>query len=415
MGSLPRITHIITGLADGGAEAVLYRLVTTDTSGTRHVVVSLGDAGKYGPMLQSLGVNVHALDMPRGRLTTGGLVRLYRLLRRERPDVVQTWMYHANLVGGIAARLAGCRRVFWGIHHTNLGKGTTGFSTRMVDWVCARLSRLMPYGIVACAESARQVHVARGYWPGKFCVIPNGYDLSHFRPDIASRHAVRRELGLDAHVALIGLVGRWHPSKDHANLLKAFAHLQSSHPESRLLLAGTQCDAGNAELGQLISNLGLNGVIHLLGARPDVPAIMNALDLHVLSSSGEAFPNVVAEAMACGTPCVVTDVGDAAVMVGETGWVVPPSNSDRLAKAIAAALDERQDPARWAERCKRARQRIIDNYSVERMVARYHDLWSARDPAESRIGLNCHHVRALQKCSVIRGAGEKTRRGGFRP
>lgn len=371
------IIHIITGLADGGAEAVLYRLVTSDTSGARHTVVSLGYDGKYGPMLQSSGVAVHTLKMPRGRVTIGGLMRLYRLLYRERPDVVQTWMYHANLVGGVMARFAGIPRVFWGIRHTNILKGTTGASTRTVDWLCAHLSGFLPDGIVACAESARQVHMANGYWPGNFSVIPNGYDLTAFQPDLASRQAIRRELGIEEDIALVGLVGRWNRQKDHTNLINAFAHLHVFHPECRLLLAGTGCDAANAGLTELISNLGLIGCVHLLGSRTDVPALMNALDLHVLpSSSGEAFPNVVAEAMACGTPCVVTDVGDAAIIVGDTGWVVPPSDSDRLAEAITTALRERRDPAHWSERCKRARQRIVESYSLDGMVNRYHALWA---------------------------------------
>jgi len=367
-------THIITGLNDGGAEAVLYRLCTHDDP-SRHHVVSIMDGGKYGPMLQEAGVRVTCLDMPRGRIRLSGLWKLHRLIRQHRPEIVQTWMYHANLIGGVVARMAGCRRVFWGIHHTDLVPGTTGRSTRMVDWLCARLSLHVPSGIIACAQKARDVHVANGYDARKFTVIPNGYDIGQFSPNVEARQALRQELGIGADARVLGLVGRWDPQKDHANLIRAFSLLRRQMHELRLVLAGTDCDRSNAELMRLLQEAGGTENVHLLGRRSDIPALMNALDLHILSSYSEAFPNVVAEAMACGTPCVVTDVGDAAVIVGNTGWVVPPRDSEALASAIAEALAEQEKDDIWHRRQLAARQRIVDEFSIETMVARYHSVW----------------------------------------
>lgn len=382
-----KITHIITGLDDGGAEAVLHRLVTSDRSGARHIVVSLGDGGRYAPLLQSASVPVHTLGMPRGRLTMGGLMRLYRLLRRERPDIVQTWMVHANLVGGIIARLAGCHRVFWGIHHTDLARGSLRSSARKAEWLCARLSGFVPRGIVACAERARQVSVASGYAPNKISVIPNGYDLSQFRPDPDARQAVRRELDIGDDIALIGLVGRWDPLKDHANLLRAFAQVRLTYPQCRLLLVGSGCDSGNRELAQLIADLELGGTVHLLGPRTDIPAVMNALDLHVLPSFSEAFPNVLCEAMACGTPCVSTDVGDAAAILGSTGWIVPPRDFIALASAIINAITERTCPS-WQNRKGKARDRIVENFSIHAMVEHYKTLWC--QSVSPRVPMTCN-------------------------
>lgn len=369
------VLHIITGLSDGGAEAVLFRLATYDMP-HRHVVVSLGGGGKYGPLLENKGVRVHCLDMPRGRITLRGLRKLLTILRQERPDVVQTWMYHANLVGGVAARLCGIDNVYWGLHHTTLVPGTTGRSTRIVDWLCARLSGWVPKGIVACAKESRRVHVANGYDASKFAIIPNGYDISVFAPDTQAGIRFREELGIGGNARLIGLVGRWDPQKDHANLIAALRTVRQSHPDVQVVFAGTRCDRSNPELVQLLKAAGLDDGVHLLGRRSDVPALMNALDLHVLSSShGEAFPNVVAEAMSCGTPGVVTEVGDAAAIVGETGWPVPPKNPNALAQAIAIALQEREDEPRWRERQKAARQRIVDEFSLPTMVARYREVW----------------------------------------
>jgi len=368
------VLHMITGLNDGGAEAVLYRLCTHDDP-ARHHVVSMMDGGKYGPMLEAEGVRVTCLDMPRGRLTLSGLRRLWGVLRKERPQIVQTWMYHANLVGGVLAKLTGVKNIYWGIHHTDLVPGTTGRSTRMVDWLCARLSPYVPSGIIACAERAKEVHIRNGYDAGKFTVIPNGYDIGQFSPDVEVRRAFRKELGVGAETLVLGLVGRWNPQKDHANLFRAFSLLRKQMPDLHLVLAGTDCDRSNTDLMRLLRDVGGTEGVHLLGRRSDVPALMNALDLHILSSYSEAFPNVVAEAMACGTPCVVTDVGDAAAIVGDTGWVVPPRDSEALARAIAEALAEGQNADMWHRRQRAARQRIVDEFSLEAMVARYHSVW----------------------------------------
>ena len=370
------ILHLITGLSDGGAEAVLYRLCTHDAE-NRHVVVSMMDEGKYGPLLRAAGVAVHCLGMPRGRVTVRGLWRLWRLLRAERPTVVQTWMYHADLVGGVLARLAGVRAVCWGIHHSNLEPGKSRRATIWVARLDARLSRWVPAAIVCCAAQARDVHVRLGYAAEKFVIIPNGYDVGRFRPDAAARARLRAEWGVPDGVPLLGMVARFDPQKDHANLLAACARLQASGADFAAVLVGTGCDAGNAALVQQLAAAGLTQRVRLLGRRDDVPAVMAALDLHVLSSAyGEAFPNVLAEAMACGTPCVTTDVGDAAQIVGETGWVVPPRDAAALAEGIAAALKEwRERPDEWAARRCAARERIVETFGLDRMVQAYRRVW----------------------------------------
>lgn len=372
------VCHLITGLADGGAEAVLYRLCTFPQPGYRHIVVALGPEDKYAPMLREAGVETHCLGLARGRLTLAAIIRLYGMLRRFKPHVVQTWMYHANLVGGLAARLAGRSNVVWGLHHTTLVPGTTGKSTLLVNRLCGWLSGSIPSHIVACAENARLVHEEYGYDPSKFVVVPNGYETGKFALDETAGAAIRQELGIGTQLPVVGLVGRWHPDKDHLTLIAAFARVTGHFPDAKFLLAGTGCSDDNAALVAQIKDHGLQGAVRLLGRRGDIPAIMNALDLHVLSSRSEAFPNVVAEAMACGTPCVVTDVGDAALIVGNTGWVVPPRDPERLAEAIVEALRERTDAKQWQSRSRAARQRILNEFSLEDMVERYHRVWGLK-------------------------------------
>ena len=370
-----RVLHVITGLHSGGAEGVLYNLCKEDVD-TDHVVISMMHAAEYSERLRDIGVHVHHLDMPRGRMTFGGLMRLFRLVRSARPDVVQTWMYHADLIGGIVARAVGVKRVVWGIRHSDLAAGHSKRSTRLVARLSGMLSRVVPVGIVSCADSAARAHIPLGYDPRRMVVIENGYDFTRFRVDEEARRACRTDLGLSHDEPVIGMVARLHPQKDHRNLLSAVAQALRADRQFRCVLAGADASADNPILRESIVRHGVQDHVLALGRRADIPRIMNALDLHVLSSSGEGFPNVLAEAMACGTPCVSTDVGDAARIVGDTGWIVPPGDSVALAAAIAKAVHEMTaDPIRWEGRRQAARARCLAEFGVDRMVRRYQEVW----------------------------------------
>jgi len=382
-----RLLHIITGLNDGGAEAVLYRLIMHDQD-NEHGVVSLTGAGKYGPLLRAAGVPVWTLEMPRGRLTTRGLYTLWRLLRTQRPDVVQTWMYHADLVGGMLARLAGTP-VVWGIRNTTLEPGKSTRSTLWVARACARLSRWVPRRIVACAQAAVQVHAALGYDAARMMVIPNGYDLARFAPDGAARQRLHREWGVPEEVPLLGMVARFDPQKDHANLIDALGRLHRGGHRFTAVFVGSGMTPENRAITDQLDAAGLRDTVHLLGPRADIPAVMSALDVHVLSSAGEAFPNVLAEAMACGTPCVTTDVGDAAVIVGETGWVTSPKDSAALAEALQQALQAWTGRPAWAQRQAACRARIAEHFSIEAMVDRYRAVWAEVAPENTKEGRPC--------------------------
>lgn len=376
------ILHIITSLNDGGAEAVLFRLCTADRK-QRHHVISLMDMGKYGPLLEAAGVQVTTIGLQRGRVTLAGFWRLYGAIRDLRPEAVQTWMYHADLLGGLAARLAGVRNVTWGIHHTTLDPQKSNRSTIFVAKACALLSRHIPRRIVCCAEKSCQVHASLGYDSARMRVIPNGYDLSVFQPDPTAGADLRQNLRLAAEAHVIGFVARFDPQKDHRTLLQALALLHKRGIAPTCLLVGTGLEPENRQLAAWIAETLPGDQIRLLGRRSDIPAVMNALDLHVMSSAfGEAFPNVLAEAMACGTPCVSTDVGDAACIVGVTGRIVPPRDPGALAEAIADMLAARTAPD-WPERRAAARAHVAQNFSLERMVDAYEKVWSEADPENS--------------------------------
>jgi glycosyltransferase involved in cell wall biosynthesis len=375
-----RIMHVITALNLGGAETMLYRLLQAREATDSHEVVSLIDVGSVGQRISRLGIQPHALRMHR---TPNPLkiVELARLIAKLRPDLVQTWMYHADLVGGLAARLDGSARVVWGIHHSTLDRATSHRMTHLVVSASARLSRLVPDAIVCVSEAARTLHVAKGYDATKFIVIPNGFDLSDFRPDPTLRHEMRLELGLAEDHVLIGMVARVSPQKDHLTFIRAAALLARRHAEARFLLCGGPGVLGgmgatqdNPMLCGALREAGLLDRFFLLGQRADVGRVLVGMDIAALSSSfGEAFPLVVGEAMASGVPCVVTDVGDSGFLVGETGRVVPPCSPEALARGWEELLE--LGPEGRKRLGHAARERIERHFSLSQVAAQYSQLW----------------------------------------
>lgn len=373
-----KVLHVITGLNQGGAENVLCRLVGALRDRCDFHIVSMMDEGDYGTLLRTLGARVSTLGMTRGTPSLGAFFKLRRLMKECQPDVVQTWMYHADLLGGVAAKTTGVKRIVWGIRHSELGAKDSRM-TRLVARIDALFSRWIPDAIASCSERAAACHAKMGYRADILSVIPNGYPLDEFKPDAGKRAAFREMLGISPETVVFGNASRYDPQKDHGSLVKAFGMLKKSRPYSDILLlmCGRNVDEKNMVLALEIRENGVADRVQLLGKQSDMPSFMNALDFLVLSSShGEAFPNVVAEAMACGKPCIVTNVGDAGAIVGATGWVVPPSEPEMLAGAMLDALRENEMVLRERERS--ARERVVRHYGIENMAEMYMTLWDIK-------------------------------------
>jgi glycosyltransferase involved in cell wall biosynthesis len=377
-----RIVHILPTLDMGGAEGVAACLIGASAAGARYpsFVISLAGAGQLAERFAQMGVPVRALALRRGRVPGPfGLASLWTTLRGFEPDIVHCWMYHANLVGGIAGRMAGVPRVIWSIRQTNLDLRSIGRRTRAVARAGALLSSRVPARIVYNAHQSRNVHTAFGFDDRRASVIPNGFDLDVFQPDVARRSAVRAELGIGPDTPVVGLVARFDPQKDHLTFARAASRIHAGRPDVQFVLCGRGIDPANAALVRWLGEAGVVGNCHLLGHREDVPAINAALDVACLSSMGEGLPNSVGEAMACGVPCAVTDVGDSAELVGSTGRVVPPSDPEALAGAVLELLSA--DRARLGIL---ARERIRDRFGVQTMISSHQALWedlaSGRSP-----------------------------------
>lgn len=368
-----RLTHIIAGLERGGAQASLYKLLShSDRSRFDCEVISLTDCGPYGVRIRNLGVPVRELGMRPGVPNPAGLLRLARWLRHSPPDLIQTWMYHADLIGGLAAKLVGCHRVVWGVHYGSLDP-SINWHTRWTAATCARLSAWLPRRIVCASEATRRWHLRFGYAERKLAMIPNGIDVDEFHPDAEARLSVRRELGISTSTPLVGLIARFDPQKDHRSFIRAAARVHASRPDVHFLLCGIGIHYENEKLAGWIEEAGLRGCIHLLGEREDMPRITAALDVAALSSTSEAAPHVIGEAMACAVPCACTDVGDLTMMIGETGIIVPPGNPQALADGLTSLLA--MDHEQRARLGLAARTRIRERYLLSDIAWRYESLY----------------------------------------
>lgn len=369
-----KIQHIIVGLNIGGAEMMLKRLIDSHRGNPtyQHTVISLTDVGKIGAQLQAVGVEVRALAMRNVFDIPRVIWQLVRLIRASSIDIVQTWMYHADLLGGVSARLAGNRNVIWGIHSTYVQAGGSP-TTTWVMHMCAWLSRWVPHTILCVAEMSRRVHVAAGYQAERILVLPNGIDLSRMVATADQCTALRSECGFSENNIVIGTLGRFNPAKDYQNFVHAAGLLAERNPHVRFLMIGLELDGANATLAGWIAKTGHADRFVLLGERADAAVCLAAMDVFCLSSRSEALPTVVAEAMAMSVPCVVTDVGDTALLVAATGVVVRKEDSIALANGLEKMLAIPTSMRRQLG--EKAKERIQAEFTIEQARTRFETLY----------------------------------------
>lgn len=370
-----RLVFIITDLLTGGAEIMLYKLLSSlNRERFEPIVISLMDRGRFGDLIEALNIPVYTVGMKPGIPTLKAAYRLLQIVRQLEPDLIQGWMYHGNVAAQLSSILSIQRiPVLWDIQNSISSLSYEKRMTVAVIRLSAYISKLARKIIFVSKVSQRQ-HEALGFDIQEACVIPNGIDTGMFIPSCESGLSVRAELGLPEEAILIGLIARFHPQKDHKSFLEAAALLPKNSSNVHFLLAGQGVEINNQGLHQLIQELGLINQISLLGERTDIPRLTSALDINCLSSAyGEGFPLAVGEAMSCGVPCVVTDVGDSAWLVGDTGRVVPPRDPEGLCTAWLELI-EMGTPAR-RELGARARQRIKDNFSLESVVQKYLEIY----------------------------------------
>jgi len=369
-----RILHVITALPGAGAEMMLLRLLSAMQEGYSHTVICLKDEGVVGPKIRELGVPLYTLNLRPSLPNPVHVWSLRTLTRQIQPQLIQGWMYHGNVMASLAGKFARDRvPVVWNVRQSLTDPGAYGRRTSAVIRLGALLSG-RPVAIIYNSLAGAQDHERFGYRADQRVVIPNGFDCQLLRPDENARSQVRAELRLAPETILVGLIARYHPMKDHANFLRAAGQVVRDYPTIRFLLVGHGVSNDQPSIVKLITENQLAGRVMLLGGRQDIPRLTAALDIACSASAwGEGFSNAIAEAMACGVPCVVTDVGDSATIVADTGIPVPPRNPGALAQAINQLIEAGKD--RRLELGMAARRRIEREFSLAEIARRYEELY----------------------------------------
>lgn len=360
---------IISNLTVGGAENSLLNLVSVLRERHEIEVVSLRALDAIGEKIQALGIKVHVLNINSLFSSLSAIIRLVSILRRSKPDLVHTWMYHADLLGGLCCRLVGIRNVVWSLHSSTIDGQVVKPSTMLVIKSCAILSKWLPKKIIACSQMSKFVHAKIGYDDKKIFFIPNGVDLTKYSIDQHARSSVLDEFGIADNVKLVGIVGRYNVLKNHHGFISAAAIVFNKYQNVRFFMVGREIDGNNLDLVKALGDAGISNVCLLLGQRDDIPRLMASFDVLALSSIGEAFPLVLLEAMACGTSCVTTDVGDAAYIVADTGVTVESGNMRQLAEGLLTILELSDIDKNSLGR--RARLRVEENFSLSRVADLY--------------------------------------------
>jgi glycosyltransferase involved in cell wall biosynthesis len=358
------ICHVITGLDVGGAERCLITVAGgLDPRRFSSDIVSLLESGPMAEEARSAGIPVVSLGLRNGRPGASAVPRLFRHLQRSRPTILQTWLYHADLVGLCAGRLARTPHIVWNIRCSDMTSGDSSPWLRRKLQLLAWMSRF-PDALIVNSRQGRLAHENLSYRPRRWIEIPNAVDGLRFRPRPSERDELRRKLGLRPTAAVIGLVARAHPMKNHETFFRAAALLARESPHAEFVLCGEGC--AEQFLNMAVS-LGLEGRVHFLGTRLDSESVYPTFDVATLCSAyGEGCPNTLIEAMACGIPCVATDVGDSARILGSTGLIVPPGDAAALASAWAEMLagDQRA-------RSLQSRERALGQFNVENVLVHY--------------------------------------------
>lgn len=369
-----QVVHVIIGLDVGGAELMLKRLIESQLEKPKiqHQIISLTSLGKLGPVLQKQGVQIYALGM--SSMLKGPVVffKLRALLRKLQPDVVHTWMYHSDLLGGLAAYSLGIRNIIWGIRSTDISKGGSKV-TLVIRKVCASLSNSIPRKILCAATASKDVHAEVGYDSNKMQVIPNGFDISRFSGNEDSAIKLREELGINSDEDVFISVGRYSPVKDHITFVKSACSLLDIIPNIKFMLVGRELTWENEKIASVIKKSGKEASFYLLGERSDVPICLAAANIFCLHSLTEGFPNVLGEAMCSGLICITTDVGDAGYLLNIPNLTVKPGCSAVLTEAMLKVSELSQD-----DRLKISaenKNRIKNNFSMEVISMKYSDLY----------------------------------------
>jgi glycosyltransferase involved in cell wall biosynthesis len=366
------VVHVIVGLDVGGAELMLQRLVLNSQKRVRHVVISLTNIGEIGGGLRREGIQVYTLGFHRFWQLPLVFWRLIKCLISIKPDVVHTWMYHSDLIGGMAAKFVGNDNIVWCVRSTDITKGKSKL-TVLIRRVCSWLSCWLPSRIIYAANVSKDVHEKIGYSKKKGMVISNGFSRHFYEDSLVGKEAACKKLGIPCDKIIVGSVGRFNLVKGHEVFLKSAFLINKYRDDVAFVLVGRGLEVGNSKLEKLLNKYPMDN-IYYLGERRDILSCYRAFDIFCLHSVTEGFPNVLGEAMATGLRCVTTDVGDAAFLLNDDRFVVPPNDSEALANALISSMNLTCEEVSYSKMANQ--KRIVNFFSVEKAVDEYIEVYN---------------------------------------
>ena len=367
-----KIIFITTSLGLGGAEKILYEILK-EFKQSEILVISLGDKDFFSSNLYKLGIKVEYLNLKNNLSLIYKIFKLINILRKFRPKIIHTWLYKANIIGGIAAKLSGNKFIYWSIHH-DLENEQKSFLRFLFMLISAVASQIIPKKIIFCSKSSAINHINFGFNSKRSIVINNGIDINKFKKDPSIYKEYRKnKFNLKNDTFLIGSIGRYHPIKDQKTLLKALLILKEKNINFKCILAGENLNKKNKYLYKQICELKLNNNIFLMGKIKNIKNILCSLDLLVISSLSECSPIVLLEAISSDLLCISTNVGGIKNIIQNKNLLFKKRDHEELAKKIIFFMNNRN---KFEINLKESKNIVLTKYSLKKMVNEYRKIYN---------------------------------------
>ena len=370
-----KILNIITSLGDGGAEATLYKILSNNKNHHDHFVICLMDKGKYGEKLINNNIKLTTLNLPRGKITLRAIFILFKTIKKISPDVVQTWLYHADFIGGLISKIIGIKKIFWNIRTSEYFSKNISFKTKLIIKINSYLSYFIPNKIIYCSSRSIKIHEEIGFVKKSF-LIRNGFDHILFKEDIVKKNIYREKFNISKDDFVIGFISRFDPIKNHQLLIDSIELLTKDNKikNVKCIFVGKNIKT-NKLINASINIKKLKNFFILLDQQENIFDYMNILDLHVLPSDGEGFPNVVAESMCCSIINIARDVGDSSIIISDNNLIFN-DNTEELSQLLFKMKKIKENQIdKWLDMKNNVRKNIITNYSIKKMINEYYSLW----------------------------------------